>query len=182
MVTCSHCGTKFTLSAKKPDAPSKGKFRCSKCGETTLVDLSAPPAHSDTVVAPGTTPGPKPAAFDPDSTQVNEYSGLELPKDKNITISGIGGPAKGITHCMTKPRVTLGRLGGGADIEIDDPEISRKHCKVEAKQDVVKVHDLRSTNGTFVNDERVLQSELEHLSEFRIGSSLLLVTIMQKQD
>lgn len=182
MVTCGHCGTKFTLSAKKPDAPSKGKFRCSKCGETTLVDLNASSSHNDTVAAAGTTPGPKPAAFDPDSTQVNEYSGLELPKDKNITISGIGGPAKGIKHSLTKPRVTLGRLGGGADIEIDDPEMSRKHCKVEVKQDVVKVHDLKSTNGTFVNDERVPHAELEHLSEFRIGSSLLLVTIMQKQD
>jgi predicted Zn finger-like uncharacterized protein len=179
VVTCSHCGTKFTLGPAKPGAPSKGKFRCSKCGETTLVDLSTP--LTETVGAPGSTPAPKPA-FDPNSTQVNEYSGLELPKDKNITISGIGGPAKGIKHPMTKPRVTVGRLGGGADIEIDDPEISRKHCKVEAKQDIVKLIDLKSTNGTFVNDERVPQAELEHLSEFRVGSSLLLVTIMQKQD
>ena len=181
VVTCSHCGTKFTLGAAKPGAPSKGKFRCSKCGETTLIDLSAQPPLNDTVAAPGSTPAPKPA-FDPDSTQVNEYSGLELPKDKNITISGIGGPAKGLKYQVTKPRVTVGRLGGGADIEIDDPETSRKHCKVEVKQDIVKLIDLKSTNGTFVNDERVPNAELEHLSEFRVGSSLLLVTIMQKQD
>jgi len=148
-----------------------------------MVDLSAQPL-TDTVAAAGTPPAPKPAAPKPDfdTTQVNEYSGLALPRDKTITISGIGGPARGMKHPMTKPRVTLGRLGGGADIEIDDPEISRKHCKVEVKQDVVKLHDLKSTNGTFVNDERVPQVELEHLSEFRIGSSELLVTIMQKEE
>ncbi len=184
VVTCSQCGAKFTLGPAKPGAPSKGKFRCSKCGETTLVDLSAPPSNTDTVTAAGTTPAPQAATpkYDPDTTQVNEYSGLELPKDKNITISGIGGPAKGIKHPMTRPRIIIGRLGGGADIEIDDPEISRKHCKVEVRQDIVRLIDLKSTNGTFVNDERVPSAELEHLSEFRVGASLLLVTIMQKQD
>lgn len=182
VVKCSHCGTTFTLGPTKPDAPSKGKFRCSKCGEMTVVDLSAQPAQSDTVVAAGTKPASKPATpkFDSDSTLVNEYSGLELPKDRNITISGIRGPAKGIKYPMSKPRVTLGRVGGGADIEIDDPEISRQHCKVEARQDVLKVYDLKSTNGTFVNDERVTHAELDHLSEFQIGSSLLLVTIMRQ--
>jgi predicted Zn finger-like uncharacterized protein len=178
VVTCGHCGTKFTLSPKTPGAPAKGKFRCSKCGETTLVDLSS---GTQTVTV---DPPPQPAVAKPDfdRTLVNEFSGLELPKDKVITISGIGGPARGIKHEMSKPRVTLGRRGGGADIEIDDPEASRQHCKVEVKQDVVKLHDLKSTNGTFVNDERVPHAELEHLSEFRIGSSLLLVTILQRQE
>lgn len=45
---------------------------------------------------------------------------------------------------------------------------------------MIRLCDLDSTNGTYVNDERVQAAELEHFSEFRVGSSLLLVTILPK--
>jgi pSer/pThr/pTyr-binding forkhead associated (FHA) protein len=43
-----------------------------------------------------------------------------------------------------------------------------------------RLQDLGSTNGTWVNGERVESRELEHLSEFRIGSSLLIFTVTNK--
>ena len=85
-------------------------------------------------------------------------------------------------HRLTKPRVSLGRSGGGADIEIDDAAVSRLHCAVAVKQDTVRLCDLGSANGTYMNGERVRAVDLEHLSEFRIGSSLFLVTILPKQN
>jgi len=48
---------------------------------------------------------------------------------------------------------------------------------VAVNQDRIRLYDLDSTSGTYVNDERIQTAELEHLSEFRVGSSLLLVTI-----
>ncbi len=105
-----------------------------------------------------------------------------LPKDNTITISVIGGPSKGVMHQFSKPRISIGRAGGGADIELDDPKVSGLHCAVGISQNRVRLCDLDSTNGTYVNDERVPVAELVHLSEFRVGSSLLLVTILPKSE
>ena len=46
----------------------------------------------------------------------------------------------------------------------------------------IRLCALDSTNGTYVNDELVQATELGHLSEFRVGSSLLLVTIIAKRE
>jgi pSer/pThr/pTyr-binding forkhead associated (FHA) protein len=110
----------------------------------------------------------------------NRPMDFALPKNKTITISVIGGPSKGLAHQCSKPRISIGRAGGGADIEIDDPNVSGVHCAVGVKQDGVRLCDLDSTNGTYVNDLRVGFAELEHLSEIRVGSSLLLVMILPK--
>jgi len=104
-----------------------------------------------------------------------------LPKDNTITISVIGGPSKGLAHQFSKPRISIGCAGGATDIEIDDPKVSVLHCAVAVNQDRIRLYDLDSTSGTYVNDERIQTAELEHLSEFRVGSSLLLVTILPKR-
>lgn len=107
--------------------------------------------------------------------------GFVLPEDNTITISVIGGPSKGLAHQFSKPRISIGRAGGATDIEIDDPKVSVLHCAVAVSQNRIKLYDLDSTSGTYVNDERVETAELEHLSEFLVGSSLLLVTILPKR-
>ena len=107
---------------------------------------------------------------------------FELPKDKTITISLIAGPSKGVTHQFHKPRISIGRAGGSADIEIDDPKVSRLHCALGVSNGSIRLCDLGSTNGTYVNDEPVEVAELGHLSEFRVGSSVLLITIITKRE
>lgn len=42
-----------------------------------------------------------------------------------------------------------------ADIILADPSVSRTHCEVAMKEGNLVVSDLASTNGTFVDDERV---------------------------
>jgi len=84
-----------------------------------------------------------------------------------------------LVYPMSKPRVVLGR--GGADVEIDDPEVSRWHCAIEVKDEVVRLRDLDSTNGTYFGEERVRTAELQHLSEFRIGSTVVLLSILPKR-
>jgi len=181
-VTCGQCGSRYRLNDEQIAAHKKVQFRCAKCGQTTVVEV-AKTAEGTQVVSPlpsfargegsGATIG---------GTIVSTGQGLSLPTDKTITISVISGPSKGVKHSLTKPRVVLGRKGGGADVEVDDQEVSRWHCAVEVKTDVVRLRDLDSTNGTFVNDERVRAAQLEHLSEFRIGSTVILITIMPKQE
>ncbi len=108
----------------------------------------------------------------------DEASALRLPAGKSIALSVIGGPARGLVHSVGKPRVVLGRAD--ADIVINDKEISRWHCAIEIKDDIIRLRDLESTNGTFFADERVRVAELKHLSEFRIGTSIILVSVTPK--
>ena len=181
-VACEKCGAKYNLSDEKVAQHSRVQFRCAKCGQTTVIELAKRPESTQAVspLPSFARGGGSPAAMG--GTIVSSTAGLSLPTDKNITLSVIGGQSKGLSHPLSKPRVVIGRRGGGADIEIEDQEVSRWHCAIEVKQDVVKLRDLDSTNGTFMEDERVRAAELQHLSEFRVGSTALLVTITPKQD
>jgi pSer/pThr/pTyr-binding forkhead associated (FHA) protein len=115
-----------------------------------------------------------------DGSISNLSSGLSLPNDRTITISVMAGSSNGLTRQLTKARTSIGRTGGSADVEIDDPQISAVHCVIGVTHDMVRLCDLDSANGTYVNGERVQAVELEHLSEFRLGSTWLIVTIVPK--
>jgi pSer/pThr/pTyr-binding forkhead associated (FHA) protein len=41
------------------------------------------------------------------------------------------------------------------DMVIDHPHVSKKHCRVQMTENGVEVTDLRSTNGTFLGDQRL---------------------------
>lgn len=50
--------------------------------------------------------------------------------------------------------ITIGRDGAN-DIVIDHPLASRRHARLERTEEGYAVRDLESTNGTFINQERV---------------------------
>lgn len=102
---------------------------------------------------------------------------LGLPDGSSLSVSVIEGPEKGFQYPISRPLVTFGRVGGGADIQIDDPKISRLHCSVEVKRNAILVRDLNSMNGTCVGEGRVLVAALVDGSEFRIGSSVFRITV-----
>jgi type III secretion system (T3SS) inner membrane Yop/YscD-like protein len=114
----------------------------------------------------------------PAPLEINRFPGLALPRDKTITISVIAGPSKGLRHQLTRPLISIGRSGAGADVQVDDPKVSGVHCIIGVKQEMIRLCDLESADGTYVNDERVQAAGLEHLSEFRIGSTWLVLTIL----
>jgi S-DNA-T family DNA segregation ATPase FtsK/SpoIIIE len=192
--SCAQCRAKYTLDDAKIAGHARVQFKCVKCGHTTVVDrAAAAPGASAPASAPGAakpkpietqavTPLPSFASggksHQSAATMVSSDAGLYLPGDKTITVSVIAGPAKGQTHKMVKARMVMGR--SGADFDVNDPEISRWHAAIEVKGDVIRLRDLDSTNGIFLDDERVRVAELRHLSEFRIGSSVMLVTVTQK--
>ena len=68
--------------------------------------------------------------------------------------------------------IALGRLKG-CDVLVDDEAASRRHCTITARENLCVVADLRSANGTFVNERRITSVELAKGDKLRIGSTVL---------
>jgi len=69
--------------------------------------------------------------------------------------------------------VSIGREAGNM-IQLDDHEISRRHAEIRRVGEALVVGDLKSSNGTFVNDVRVERSELDSGDRIRVGRTLLV--------
>lgn len=71
---------------------------------------------------------------------------------------------------------TIGRAVG-VDFVLDAPLVSRVHCRLTSlAEGALEVHDLESTNGTFVNGQRVQTARLVQGDRLRVGGVELLVT------
>ena len=63
---------------------------------------------------------------------------------------------------------TIGR-SSGAEFTVEAPLVSRLHCRVTAGATELHVHDLDSTNGTFVNGARVVDATLKEGDRLGVG-------------
>ena len=61
----------------------------------------------------------------------------------------------------TGQTISLGRLKE-CDVVVDDEAASRRHCTITGREDVSVVADLKSANGTFVNETRIETIELQN--------------------
>jgi pSer/pThr/pTyr-binding forkhead associated (FHA) protein len=70
---------------------------------------------------------------------------------------------------------TMGR-SPGAEFIVDASMVSRLHCRLTAGATELQVVDLESTNGTFVNGQRVAQASLKEGDTLGVGRVELVVT------
>ena len=63
---------------------------------------------------------------------------------------------------------TIGR-SPGAEFIVDAALVSRLHCQLTAGASALRVTDLDSTNGTFVNGERVSEATLAEGDRLGVG-------------
>ena len=106
-----------------------------------------------------------------------------FPPGKRVSLAILSGPRQGDIFLLSRPQALIGREGGhaGADLELPDPEASRAHAMLECYGSRIIVHDLGSTNGTFVGEERITEHALEDHGEFRIGRTGMML-ILADQD
>jgi len=74
----------------------------------------------------------------------------------------------GRTHELTVDKTTIGRVEDNT-FQIAEPSISSHHCEVLLRGSDVVVRDLNSTNGTFINGEKVTETVLKPSQILRLG-------------
>jgi len=196
IIVCPSCQARYKFDESKLGERPRARTRCTKCGAS--IEIENPHLGSQTLPPGGFAPAPAPtppAAEDPrESTtkrtrpledaagtitgkDLHRMGLLELPKDKRFSLAVIQGASTGQIFPIAKTRTLIGRTG--ADINLDDPEASRQHAVVEILGDTAILRDLDSTNGTFVDLNRIQQEILNNHMEFRIGTHVLMFIVTE---
>ena len=153
-VFCNNCGHRN---------PSNANF-CSSCGAVLA------PASSDTTVT-----------LHPVDAQ-GESGEDELTVTISDRPSGAGllvvkrGPNAGTRFVLDAPVTRAGRHPE-SDIFLDDITVSRRHAEFVAHDGSYSVRDVGSLNGTYVNRERIDETQLEPGDEVQIGKFKLLYLV-----
>lgn len=99
-------------------------------------------------------------------SRIKEGSGayLKLINRKNTL------PFKIDEHYDIGSKLTLGRKSNN-DIIIKDPFVSKAHFKIIKDEDMYFLEDLKSSNGTFINGNRVMDAvKLSNGNKIKIGN------------
>jgi predicted Zn finger-like uncharacterized protein len=207
IVVCPSCRARYKFDEAKLGDRPKAKTKCAKCGATIeienprlashtlppapmVVAPAAPQASAPSFSAPSSPPDTKKTKpVSPPETPVGDAGAtitgrdlhkagvLELPKDKRFSLAVIQGAATGHIFQIGKTSTLIGRTG--ADINLDDPECSRQHAVLEIYGETAILRDLDSTNGTFMDLDRIEQKLLQNQMEFRIGSHVLMFIVTE---
>lgn len=85
------------------------------------------------------------------------------------------GPTPGKTYLIDQPEIIIGRDLRSA-IVINDVEVSRSHCRLSTYENGIYIEDLNSTNGTFINGEKITKSSLITAGDIlKIGETVTMV-------
>ena len=83
------------------------------------------------------------------------------------------GPNAGSTFLIDRDLTTVGRFPK-SDIFLDDVTVSRRHAELRRVGGRFSIHDAGSLNGTYVNQERVEDTELADEDEVQVGKFKLM--------
>ncbi|MGH2739197.1 MAG: FHA domain-containing protein [Actinomycetota bacterium] len=146
---CPRCGH---------ENPDDAKF-CAECGsplqaqEDTTVDL-----HPKEIE---------------DETGEEVYLPLDELEDGQALLVVTRGPNAGSKFLIDADVTTAGRHPESV-IFLDDITVSRRHAEVRRKDSKFFIYDLGSLNGTYVNRDRVEETQLANGDEVQIGKFKLL--------
>lgn len=200
IIECSNCHARYQYDPARFEGRPSKKIRCAKCHE--IFEIRNPAGGA-------TEPAAAPAAGSPPEHDMTmsrgrkSYSGtaidspsladleaqaeaepkppdtLGIPPDKRFSLAITDGADSAKVFRIEKARTTIGRA---ADITLNDPETSREHAAIEIRGNKVVLQDLGSTNGTFLESQRISAPvELSNHQEFVVGLTtlMLIVTISE---
>src|SRR5206468_690863 len=77
---------------------------------------------------------------------------------------------------ITRDMSVIGRRED-CDLRIPLSDVSRKHCRLICNGEAIKVEDLGSSNGTYINGERVQQAEITPGDTLQIGPVVFVLQV-----
>lgn len=92
----------------------------------------------------------------------------------------LSGPLVGKLHMLETGSTVMGRSKDNG-IMLNDSRVSRRHIELIRDVEGVKVRDLGSTNGTFVNGQRIAEHLLEDGDKIQISSSTIFKFALQDE-
>ena len=123
-----------------------------EAAEPVATPSSAAPVEPKAISSPKEQPAAQP--HEPLGSQSGRQPRLE-----------VGGQAYPLVRAIT----LMGR-GTDADIRVEDPGVSRKHCEIVVGNPAI-IRDLKSTNGTFVDGIRIDESTLTEGAIVKLGGT-----------
>jgi predicted Zn finger-like uncharacterized protein len=187
IVECDRCSARYSYQESRFEGKPSKRVRCAKCGTVFEIHntriFESQPAVRPTMTGDSTTVSrhsgdtgktrrPPPAGMRPPSPD------LHLPADRKISLAVIAGAEAGRIFPIDRPRIVLGRQD--ADVSVEDAEVSRQHAAIEVTGTRVRLFDLGSTNGTFLGEQQVEETDIENQDEFTIGGTTLMLIVTEE--
>jgi len=116
---------------------------------------------------------------DDDQTLVSRLSGIGGEDGQTLVLT-----LKPLLHVTRGPNVgkffevsidsgtSIGRAKGN-EVTLDDRAISSQHCRIRPQRGVYELIDLKSTNGTFVNERKIARTNLTAGDVIKVGESVM---------
>jgi hypothetical protein len=99
---------------------------------------------------------------------------------KAYALKFISGKYQGGEFPLKSERQIIVGRSSDLDMVLVEDMVSRKHAKITVSGGKVTIEDLGSTNGTFVNGEKVKQARLKEGDRILVGTSILKLVVSSK--
>ena len=149
-------------------------MECPHCHAEILEDVAVCPScgaateHEATVTFVPVSATAHPALSPDEAANLAGVAGYALVVER--------GPRAGMTWVVKEGTTTVGRHPE-SDIFLDDITVSRHHCRFLNEGGLFEVEDSGSTNGTYVNGERMDRGVLRPGDDVIIGKYHLIVAL-----
>ncbi|HJW08999.1 MAG TPA: FHA domain-containing protein [Holophagaceae bacterium] len=211
IVVCPACSARFQYDETRFDGVPSKRFKCPKCAH--VFDVANPAFTSPVPEATTSLPplgdegfGAEGMVFTEPAAPAPEYESesahrqpgrttaradrenmlaaamVGLPANMRFSLAVLSGPQASTVVVIDKPLMVIGREDG--DIATRDPEVSRRHASLEVRRDgTVLLQDLQSTNGTFLNGQRIEDTVVvSNRDEFTCGNSTFMLVVRDLND
>jgi pSer/pThr/pTyr-binding forkhead associated (FHA) protein len=164
-VYCTRCGR----------ASPEGARFCSHCGAPLVRGGSERPEESTSTISLGGTDLAESDYEEPDEDAAATEA---LPPGTAMLIVKRG-PNAGSKFLLDSDLTTVGRHPD-SDIFLDDVTVSRRHAEFYRDQGGFTVRDVGSLNGTYVNRDRIEETDLYDGDEVQVGKFRLTFLVSRR--
>lgn len=85
-------------------------------------------------------------------------------------------------HFVVKHRPLAGGRHPSQEIQLLDPEVSRRHFLIRVEGDDHLISESQAANGVYVNGQRVKEHKLQHGDQIRVGATELVYSRKDEDD